>query len=160
MTQILSNQGKHVLLLCKCFMCNIVKWTKENMIKDTLEMHSNWWIYLYTIELFFFSSFFDDQNITPILNKNHLWSSDENTTWWCSTFWANYRGECEWSVMQERGSNGAYSVQPTCGEQDIVVSMPLQCMCMRLSVQICPDENFCICVWISNYCGAIVLLNE
>ena len=30
-----------------------------------------------------------------------LKSCDENTTWWRSTFWANYRGEWEWSVMQD-----------------------------------------------------------
>ena len=35
-----------------------------------------------------FSSFFTDQNITPILNKNQLQLCDENTTWWRSTFLA------------------------------------------------------------------------
>ena len=41
------------------------------MILDTLEVHSNWWIYLYTMELFF-PSFFTDQNLMPILNKNQF----------------------------------------------------------------------------------------
>ena len=31
------------------------------------------------MELFFFSSFFTDQNLTPILNKNQLRSCDVNT---------------------------------------------------------------------------------
>ena len=35
------------------------------------------------------------------LKKNQLRSCDENTTWWRSTFWANYRGEWEWSIVQE-----------------------------------------------------------
>ena len=48
-----------------------------------------------------FSDFFTDQNFTPIYEKNQLRSCDENTTWWSSTFWANYRGEWEWSVVQE-----------------------------------------------------------
>ena len=72
------------------------------MIQDTLEVHSNWWIYLYTMELIFSSSF-TDQNRTPILNKNQLRSCDENTKWWWSTFWAKYRGEWEWAVVQESG---------------------------------------------------------
>ena len=38
-----------------------------------------------------FSSFRTDQNLTSILNKNQLWSCDENTTWWLSTFPANCR---------------------------------------------------------------------
>ena len=46
------------------------------MILDTLEVYSNFWVYLYTIELFF-SSFFTDQNLTPILNKNQLRSCDD-----------------------------------------------------------------------------------
>ena len=72
------------------------------MILDTLEVHSNWWIYLYTMELLF-SSFFTDQNLTPILNKNQSRSCDENTTWWRSTFWANYIGEWECPKVQESG---------------------------------------------------------
>ena len=35
------------------------------------------------------------------LKQNQLRSCDKNTTWWRSTFWANYRGEWEWSVVQE-----------------------------------------------------------
>ena len=38
------------------------------MILDILEVHSNWWIYLNTMELFL-SNFFTDQNLTPILNS-------------------------------------------------------------------------------------------
>ena len=38
------------------------------MVLDTLEVHSNCRIYLYTMELFF-SSFFTYQDLTPVLNK-------------------------------------------------------------------------------------------
>ena len=45
------------------------------MILDTSEVHINWWIYLWTMELsfeLFFSSFFTDQNLTPIFNKKSV----------------------------------------------------------------------------------------
>ena len=48
-----------------------------------------------------FSSFFTDQNLTPIWNKDQVRSCDKNTMWWWSTFWANYRAEWKWSVVQE-----------------------------------------------------------
>ena len=59
------------------------------------------------------SNFFTDQNLMPILNKNQLRSCDKNTTWWRSTFWANYRGEWEWSVVQESGDAGDFNLYQT-----------------------------------------------
>ena len=41
--------------------------------------------------------------------QNQLRSCDENTTWWWSTCWANYRGKWEWSVVQESADScGGY----------------------------------------------------
>ena len=71
------------------------------MILDTLEVHSNWMNLPVYNGTFFFSSFFTDKNLTPILKKNQLRSYDENTTWRRSTFWAKYRGEWEWSIVQK-----------------------------------------------------------
>ena len=47
------------------------KVVNEDMILDTLDVHSNWWIYQYTIKLFF-SSFFTDQNLMPIFKQKSV----------------------------------------------------------------------------------------
>ena len=78
------------------------------MILDTFEVHSNWWIYQYTIELFFFKLLYWSESYANF----QLRSCDENTTWWQSTFWANYRGEWEWSEVHESGLPGVFPVRP------------------------------------------------